>query len=125
MDPDALSWRLDEAFGDESSGGDASGVTSSDVPSDGTRRASSDAPSGGGEPGERRVVVRQALDLADAGRWAETHDGERLTVDRVVGELEQAPSGEGLADRWNWWIGALELAHGGFEPFAVRSWRAE
>lgn len=112
MDHDSLSRRLDEMF---------------------------DA-----EPGERRAVVRQALDLADAGRWAETHDGEPLTAARVVDELKQAPSdshrssdearersvkspasGEGLADRWNWWIGALELAHGGFERFAVRSWRAE
>lgn len=79
----------------------------------------------GAAPAERRVVVRQALDLADAGRWAETHEGEPLTVDQVVAELEQAPSGEGLADRWNWWLGSLELAYGGFERFAVRRWRAE
>ena len=76
-------------------------------------------------PAERRVVVRQAVDLADAGRWAETHDGEALTVERVVAELEQAPEGEGLADRWNWWLGALEVAHGGFERFSVRRWTAE
>ena len=79
----------------------------------------------GGEPAERRVVVRQALDLADAGRWAETHDGAALSVDRVVTELEGAPSGEGLADRWNWWIGSLEVAYGDFERFAVRRWKAE
>lgn len=77
------------------------------------------------EAPERRVVVRQAVDLADAGRWAETHDGEALTVDRVVAELEQAPEGDGLADRWNWWLGSLELAYGGFERFTVRRWRAE
>lgn len=75
-----------------------------------------------GEPAERRVVVRQAMDLVDAGRWVETHDGEALTVDRLLAELEQAPDGDGLADRWNWWIGALEIAHGGFERFAVRRW---
>lgn len=79
----------------------------------------------GGQPAERRVVVRQALDLADSGRWAETHDGAGLTVDRVVAELEQAPEGEGVADRWNWWVGSLEVAFGGFERFAVRRWRAE
>jgi hypothetical protein len=79
----------------------------------------------GGEPAERRVVVRQALDLADARRWAETHDDEPLTADQVVDELEQAPSGQGLADRWNWWIGSLEVAFGDFERFAVRRWRAE
>lgn len=79
----------------------------------------------GGEPAERRVVVRQALDLADAGRWSATHEGEPLTVERVVAELEQAPSGESVADRWNWWIGSLEIAYGGFERFAIRRWRAE
>ena len=74
---------------------------------------------------ERRVVVRQAVDLADSGRWAGTHDGVPLTAEVVVAELEQAPEGEGLADRWNWWIGSLEVAHGGFERFAVRRWKAE
>lgn len=78
-----------------------------------------------GTGAERLVVVRQALDLADDGRWAETHDGEPLTVSQVVAELDQAPDGEGLADRWNWWLGSLELAYGGFERFAVRRWRAE
>ncbi len=78
-----------------------------------------------GDAAERRVVVRQALDLADAGRWAETHEGAALTAERVVAELEQAPSGESVADRWNWWIGSLEVAYGGFERFAVRRWRAD
>lgn len=77
------------------------------------------------EPSEQRVVLRQALDLADAGRWAETHDDVALTPEQVVTELEQAPAGEGLADRWNWWIGSLEVAYGGFERFAVRRWRDE
>lgn len=76
-------------------------------------------------PAELRVVVRQAVDLADAGRWAQTHDGETLTAERVVAELEQAPEGDGLADRWNWWLGSLEVAHGGFERFSVRRWTAE
>lgn len=75
--------------------------------------------------GERRVVVRQALDLAAAGRWAETHEGDALTAEYVVDQLDLAPEGEGLADRWNWWIGSLELAYGGFEPFAIRRWGTE
>ena len=74
---------------------------------------------------ERRVVVRQAVDLVDAGRWAETHDDEALTPERIVSELEQAPRDAGLADRWNWWLGALEVAHGGFERFSVRRWTVE
>lgn len=78
-----------------------------------------------GEPAERRVVVRQAMDLVDAERWAETHDGTALTVDRIVAELDQAPDGDGLAERWNWWIGSLELAHGEFERFGVRRWQSE
>lgn len=78
-----------------------------------------------GEPAERRVVVRQALDLADASRWAKTHDGVTLTVDRLIAELRQAPADDDLAERWNWWIGALELAYGGFEQFAVRRWEPD
>lgn len=71
---------------------------------------------------ERRVVVRQALDLEDAGRYAETHD-VGLTPDRVVAALGEAPAGSGLADRWNWWIGALEVAHGDYARFSIRRWR--
>jgi hypothetical protein len=78
-----------------------------------------------GEPAERRVVVRQVMDLVDAERWAETHDGTPLTVDRIVAELEQAPDDDGLADRWNWWMGSLELAHGGFDRFGVCRWRSD
>jgi len=78
-----------------------------------------------GPRGERRVVVREALDLADAGRWSDTHDGHALTPDVIVHELAEAPAGESLADRWNWWMGSLEIAFGGFEPFVVRAWRAE
>lgn len=74
---------------------------------------------------ERRVVVRQAVDLADAGRWADTHDGERLTAEQIVRVLGSAPSGDGLADRWNWWMGSLEVAYGEFERFSVRGWPAD
>lgn len=76
-------------------------------------------------PAERRVVVRQAIDLADSGRWAATHDGTALSIDRIAHELDQAPEGEGLADRWNWWIGSLEVAFGGFGRFAIERWEAE
>lgn len=72
--------------------------------------------------GQRRVVVRAAVDLCDAGRYAETH-GADLGVEDVVSTLREAPDDLGLVERWNWWVGALELAHGGYESFRVRQYR--
>jgi hypothetical protein len=72
----------------------------------------------GGATGERRVVARQAGDLAAAGRL-DRDRGTPLTVERVLSELAAAPSG-GPADRWNWWLGSMEAAHGGYRAFAVR-----
>lgn len=69
--------------------------------------------------GERRVVARQATDLHDSGRYAETH-GVELEVETVLSNLREAPEDDGLVDRWNWWVGAMELAHGGYERFLVR-----
>lgn len=75
----------------------------------------------GGTMGESRVVVRQAVDLSDAGRYGEDV-GATLTNDVVVEELAAAPSGT-PADRWNWWMGALEVAYGGYERFGVGRYR--
>lgn len=72
----------------------------------------------GGTDAERRVVVRQARDLADSGRVAADR-GTPLTVDVVVDNLADAPADTSLAGRWNWWLGALEVAHGGYAPFQV------
>lgn len=72
----------------------------------------------GGSPAERRVVARQARDLADSGRPARDR-GRQLTVTAVTEQLADAPDG-GPAERWNWWLGALETAYGGYEPFQVR-----
>ena len=72
----------------------------------------------GGSDAERRVVARQARDLADSGKL-ERDRGSKLTVSTVVEELQDAPRG-GPADRWNWWLGSLTLAYGGYEPFGVR-----
>jgi hypothetical protein len=69
-------------------------------------------------PGERRAVVRCARDLADSGRLAADR-GAPLTAEGVVSELEDAPDGLSLAERWNWWMGALELAYGGYDAFRV------
>lgn len=75
----------------------------------------------GGPSDERRVVVRQAGDLHDSGRYAETH-GEELSVDVIVANLGDAPDEFGLVDRWNWWVGALDLAYGGYDDFRIRQW---
>ena len=75
----------------------------------------------GGSSGEARVVVRQAVDLADSNRY-ESHVGSTLTTDVVLEELADAPDGT-PADRWNWWIGSLEFAYGEFGRFTIRQYR--
>jgi len=75
----------------------------------------------GGTSGESRVVVRQAVDLADSGQY-EADTGTPLTTAFVLSELAEAPDGT-PADRWNWWIGSLEVAHGGYERFGIRQYQ--
>jgi hypothetical protein len=70
-------------------------------------------------PAERRAVVRNATDLAQTDRLT-TDRGAPLTVDDLVAELADAPDGSSLAARWNWWLGALDVAYGGYAEFAVR-----
>jgi len=72
----------------------------------------------------RRAVARQAGDLADSGRLEEDMDVE-LTAETVVANLEDAPDGYSLVQRWNWWIGSLELSFGGYQRFSVRTDLAE
>lgn len=74
----------------------------------------------GGTDAERRVVTRQVRDLADAGR-VEADRGEPLTVEVVLTNLRDAPDDHGLVERWNWWLGSLETAYGGYERFTVRT----
>lgn len=99
-------------------------VSSSPVPTvdaDELDRALADAFEG--SDAERRVVVRQAVDLAESGQV--TNDrGEPLTVEEVVRNLADAPDGS-VASRWNWWLGALDVAYGGYEPFQVRRYSEE
>ena len=78
----------------------------------------------GGPDDARRVVVRQAGDLHDSGRYAETH-GVELDGETIVANLAEAPDDLGIVERWNWWIGALELAHGGYDQFRVRRWKID
>ncbi|MFD1513015.1 hypothetical protein [Halomarina rubra] len=70
-------------------------------------------------PTERRVVARQARDLADSGRY-EADTGHELTPAVVVHELADAPD-ERLPSKWNWWLGSLELAFGDYAEFQVRA----
>ena len=72
----------------------------------------------GGDEAERRAVARHARDLDDSGRYAEDADVE-FTAEHVVVQLADAPDG-GPADRWNWWLGSLEFAYGGYAEFQLR-----
>jgi hypothetical protein len=76
-----------------------------------------------GTEAERRVVVRQACDLAASGKPAEDR-GAALTVEEIVRNLDDAPDGS-VASRWNWWLGALEVAYGGYAEFQVRRYSAD
>ena len=73
---------------------------------------------------ERRVVVRQARDLADSGAYR-GDAGIELTAATTVDNLQDAPDDHSLPERWNWWMGALELAYGGYAEFQVRRWSTE
>jgi hypothetical protein len=73
----------------------------------------------GGTEAERRAVSRAARDLVDSERPSEDR-GHGLTVPGVVGHMEDAPDGSSLVERWNWWMGALDAAYGGYDYFTVR-----
>jgi hypothetical protein len=73
----------------------------------------------GGDEQARRAVSRQARDLADSGRIDEDF-GYELTVETVVDHLQDAPDDHSLVDRWNWWVGSLDLAAGSYQRFHVR-----
>ncbi|MFC7325617.1 hypothetical protein ACFQMF_13630 [Halorubrum rutilum] len=86
---------------------------------DRTRLENALAEAFGGTEAERRAVARAACDLADSGRPSEDR-GHALTVPGVVDHLDDAPDGSSLVERWNWWLGALEAAYGGYDYFTVR-----
>ena len=77
----------------------------------------------GGTAAERRTVARAAGDLVDSGKLGDDLDVE-LTADVVVEQLSDAPKGS-PAERWNWWMGALEASHGGYRRFRVTAWAEE
>ncbi|ELY27479.1 hypothetical protein C499_10459 [Halogeometricum borinquense DSM 11551] len=72
----------------------------------------------GGREAERRVVARQARDLADSGK-VERDRGQPLTVEEVVRQMRDAPDDSTIPERWNWWLGSLEAAYGGYREFQV------
>jgi len=74
----------------------------------------------GGSDSALRAVSRQARDLDDSGRLAEDLDAD-LTVDLLCRNLTDAPDEYTLVERWNWWIGSLELSQGGYQRFRVRA----
>lgn len=73
----------------------------------------------GGTEAERRAVSRSVRDLVDSGRPSADRD-HGLTVTEVIGHLADAPDGSSLVERWNWWMGALDAAYGGYDYFTVR-----
>ena len=73
----------------------------------------------GGDEQTRRAISRQARDLADSGRIEADFEYE-LTVDAVLDHLADAPDGHSLVERWNWWVGSLDLSEGGYQRFHVR-----
>lgn len=73
----------------------------------------------GGSTAVRRTISRQARDIADAGVH-ERDRGHPLTVAAVRRNLADAPDGSDAAERWNWWMRALDVAYGGYERFTVR-----
>ena len=77
----------------------------------------------GGTESERQTVARQAADLAASGKHARDRS-HPLTAEVVVTELSDAREGS-PAERWNWWMGALEVAYGGYEAFQVRRYPEE
>ncbi|ESS12521.1 MAG: hypothetical protein A07HR60_00623 [uncultured archaeon A07HR60] len=73
----------------------------------------------GGDASERRVIARQARDLADSGK-SDDDRGHSLSVSEIVRQLSDAPDDSSVIERWNWWMGALDTAYGGYGRFAVR-----
>ena len=73
-----------------------------------------------GSDAEYETVARQARDLGDAEKVSKDR-GAQLTVDVIIRNLQDAPDELSVAERWNWLLGALEVAYGGYERFQVRT----
>lgn len=73
----------------------------------------------GGTAQEREVLCREVRDLVDAAIAADDR-GHELTVEEILTHLADAPDGTDLVEKWNWWMGALDIAYGGYERFTIR-----
>jgi len=73
----------------------------------------------GGTKQERTAVARMAMDLVDSGHLRDDL-GSQPTVSQLCGHLSDAPDAYSLTERWNWWIGSLEIAFGGYLDFRLR-----
>ena len=73
----------------------------------------------GGTDNERQVILRAVQDLADSEKPSRDR-GHALTVPGICRHLADAPNDNSLVERWNWWMGALETAYGGYDYFTVR-----
>ncbi|PSP17490.1 hypothetical protein BRC62_04685 [Halobacteriales archaeon QH_10_67_13] len=66
------------------------------------------------------VVARQAADLLASGRL-KADLGIEPTAETIRRNLADAPEDSDVIERWNWWMGSLELSHGGYLQFRVRT----
>lgn len=74
----------------------------------------------GGSEATRRAISRQARDLSESGKFGADLNCD-LTPAFVVSNLQEAPEDHDLPERWNWWMGSLELSHGRYQRFQVRT----
>ncbi|WP_435157213.1 hypothetical protein [Haladaptatus sp. DFWS20] len=72
--------------------------------------------------GACRVVVRQARDLVDSGEYR-NDTGVELTAEAIVSHLHDAPDERSLPEKWNWWMGSLGIAYGGYTEFLIVRWQ--
>ena len=73
----------------------------------------------GGTPAERRAVSRAAQDVADSARPSRDR-GHAVTIPEILSTLDEAPADTSVVERWNWWMGAIDIAYSGYEEFTVR-----
>jgi hypothetical protein len=61
-------------------------------------------------------VTREAIELYQSGKFEED-SGNELTVELIKNKLKEAD--RPIRAGWNWWRGALDYIHNGYERFQV------